>query len=250
MNRDEAKFILRAVHLGGEDIEDPQFHEALELSRKDPELGAWVADEQAIDARISKNFRTFQVPPELKCQLLAARKIIQERAWWQRPAWLSAAACLLVVLSLGGWLLASGPQPRFTEFRSFVASSAAQVDHLDVLSTNLVQLREWLIEQKAPGDFVVPTGLIGMQSVGCRKLNWKGQSVSLVCFKVDGVGTVHLFVIDRSTLHNLAANPNPQFATSGNGVATASWSNDKSVFVLAGKVDQRELKRLLTDVSV
>jgi hypothetical protein len=121
---------------------------------------------------------------------------------------------------------------------------------LDVLSTNLVQLREWLIEQKAPGDFVVPTGLIGMQSVGCRKLNWKGQSVSLVCFKVDGVGTVHLFVIDRSTLHNLAANPNPQFATSGNGVATASWSNDKSVFVLAGKVDQRELKRLLTDVSV
>ena len=248
MNRDEAKFILRAVHLGGEDIEDPQFHEALELSRKDPELGAWVADEQAIDARISEKFRTFHVPPDLKSQLLAARKIIQVRAWWQRPAWVSAAACLLVVLSLGGWWLHSARPPRFGEFRTFVSDSAAQIDHLDLLSTNLVHLREWLSERNAPGDFVVPTGLVGMPSVGCRKFNWEGQSVSLVCFKVDGVGTVHLFVINRSTLH-VPANPNPQFATSGNGVATASWSNNQSVFVLAGKVDQKELKRLLTGVS-
>jgi hypothetical protein len=250
MNRDEAKFILRSVHPGGEDIEDPQFKEALELSRKDPELGAWVAQEQAIDTRISQKFRNFRVPPDLKGQLLAARKIIPMRNWWQRPVWVSAAACLVVVLSLGAWLLFSAPQPRFAEFRTFVAGTAAQLDHLDVLSTNMAALREWLVDQNAPGDFVVPTGLVGMPSVGCRKFNWKGQPVSLVCFKVDGVGTVHLFVIDRSNLHNLPVDLNPKFTTNGNGVTTASWSNNKCVYVLAAKVDERELRRLLTDASV
>ena len=249
-NRDEAKFILRSVHLGGEDIEDPQFKQALDLSRKDAELGAWVAQEQTIDARISQKFRNFHVPPDLKGQLLAARKIIPAPAWWQRPVWVSAAACLVVVLSLGAWLLSSASQPRFAEFRTFVAGTAAQIEHLDVLSTNLVALREWLVNQNAPADFVVPTGLVGRPSVGCRKFNWKGQPVSLVCFKVDGVGTVHLFVIEGANLHNLPADLNPKFTTDGNGVTTASWKNNNRVYVLAAKVEERELRRLLTGASV
>lgn len=249
MNREEAKFILRSVQLDGEDVDDPQFHEALELSRKDRELCAWVAREQAIDARISEKLKTFPVPPDLKTQLLAVRKIIPVRAWWQRPAWVSAAACALLVLSFGFWLFYSEPGRGFTEFRTFVAVSTAQLDHLDVLSTNIVQLREWLTQQDAPGDFVVPTGLVGMPSVGCRKFNWKGRSISLICFKADGVGTVHLFVIERSTLHHAPPDSNATFATSSYGVATASWSNGRRVYVLAGKVEQRELRRLLAGVS-
>jgi hypothetical protein len=118
------------------------------------------------------------------------------------------------------------------------------------VSTNLVALREWLVDQNAPGDFMVPTALVGRPSVGCRKFNWKGQPVSLVCFKVDGVGTVHLFVVDRSNLHNIPADLKPRFTTDRNGVTTASWRNNDRVYVLAAKAEERELRRLLTDTSV
>jgi len=249
MNQDEAKYILRAFHLGGQDVEDPQFQEALELSKRDPVLGDWFANEQAIDARVSRKLRAFPVPPNLKAQLLAARKTIPARAWWPRPVWMSAAACLLLVLALSGWLLTSAGQVQFSDLRAFVADSTAQLDHLDLSSTNLVEVRRWLLDRKAAGDFVVPTALKGMPSVGCRKFNWKGQSISLVCFKVDGVGTVHLFVIDHSSVHDAPADANPAFAVSGNGIATASWRNTKFVYVLAGKVDEGELRRLLNAAS-
>jgi len=244
MNRDEAKYILSVFHLGGQDVEDPQFREALELSKQDPVLGAWFANEQAIDARISQKFTAFPVPAELTTRLFAARKIIPARAWWQRPAWERAAACLLLVLVLSGWLLHSAGRPRFTEFRTFVADSAAQLEHLDLLSTNLAEVRQWLQERNAPSDFVVPAGIHGRPSIGCRKFSWNGRPIGLVCFKIDKVGTAHLFVMNRATLRH-APGANPEFALSNNGVATASWSKDQRIYVLAGKMDERQLRRLL-----
>jgi len=250
MNQDEAKYILRAFHLGGQNLEDPQFHEALDLSKRDPVLGDWFANERAIDTRISRKFSAFPVPPNLKAQLLAARKTIPARAWWQRPVWVSAAACLFLLVALSGWLLHSAGKVQFSDLRAFVVDSTAQLDHLDLSSTNLLEVRQWLLDRKAAGDFAVPAGLKGMHSVGCRKFNWKGQIISLVCFKVDGVGTVHLFVIDRSSLHNAPADANPAFQVNGNGIATASWRNTKFVYVLAGKLDEGELRRLLKAASV
>jgi hypothetical protein len=185
------------------------------------------------------------VPGELMTQLLAARKIIPVRAWWEQPAWVSLAACLMLILGLSGWLLHSAGQPRFTEFRTFVADSAAQLEHLDHLSPNLVEVRQWLQDRNAPSDFMVPAGLEGTPSIGCRKFSWNGRSISLVCFKIDNVGTVHLFVMNRSNLRHVPAGANPEFAVSNGGVATASWSNDQRVYVLAGKMDEKELRRLL-----
>ncbi len=245
MNRDEAKYILRAYHLGGLDVEDPQFQEALELSRHDPVLGAWFAKEQKIDIRVSEKFRSFPVPADLKTQLLAARKIVPLRPWWQRNVWVSAAACLMLGLGLSGWLFYSAGRPQFPEFRAFVADAAAHLEHLDLLNTNLVEVRQWLLDRNAPGDFVVPAGMKGSPSVGCRTFNWNGKTVSLVCFKIDSLGTVHLFVINRSSLHRVPPGQNPEFAVSTNGVTTASWSHDQRVYVLAGKVEEKELKRLL-----
>ena len=245
MNRDEAKYILRAYHLGGLDVEDPQFHEALELSKRDPVLRSWFDNEQEIDTPVSKKFRSLPVPPDLKTQLLAAHKIVPLRPWWQRNAWVAVAACLILVLALSGWLLNSSAKPRFGEFRSYVMDTTAQLEHLDFLSGNLVEVRQWLRDRNAPSDFVVPAGINGRPSIGCRRFNWNGQTISLACFKIDNLGTVHLFVINRSALRDLPDVAHPEFAVSNKGVATASWSNDKRVYVLAGKVDEKELRRLL-----
>ena len=63
MNRDEAKFILRACRPGGQDVEDPQFREALDLLKCDPVLAEWFGREQALDGRISEKFCAFPIPP-------------------------------------------------------------------------------------------------------------------------------------------------------------------------------------------
>jgi hypothetical protein len=126
-----------------------------------------------------------------------------------------------------------------------VADTAAGLDHLDLLSTNLVEVKQWLLARNAPGDFVVPPGLKGRPSIGCRTFSWSGQPVSLVCFNIDNFGTVHLFVIDRSILHNAPASIYPEFAVSDRGITTASWSNHNCAYVLASKQTKEDLRRLL-----
>ena len=245
MNRDEAKYILRAHHLGGQDAGDPQFHEALEMLKGDPALAAWFAQEQAIDTRLSEKFRSFPVPPDLSAQLLAARKVIRLPKWWQRPAWIGAAACIVLLAALAPMLLRSPQKLPFAEFRSYVADTTARLDHLDVLSTNLVEVRQWLQDRSAPGDFIVPGGLSGQPSIGCRRFEWKGQLVSLVCFRLENHGEVHLFVINRSGLRDAPVGASPAFAMNASGITTASWSNDRRVYVLASNQVEKELRRLL-----
>lgn len=245
MNRDEAKFILRACPPGGEPTDDPQLREALEMMERDPVLAGWFAQEQALDSRLSGKLRTFPVPPNLKGQLLAARKVMPPRAWWQRREWMAAAACVLLVAALAVLLLRSAGKAQFAEFRGYVADTTADLDHLDVASHDLTELRQWLQNRGAPSDFVLPASLSGRPSIGCRIFEWQGRQVSLVCFRMGEGHEVHLFVIDGARLRNAPAGTIPQFARMDHGISTAAWSNDRSVYVLATNAGEEELKRLL-----
>src|SRR5262245_46204661 len=186
MNREEAKYILRSYHLGGCDAEDPQFRDALETLKRDPELASWFEQEQAIDVNLSRKFTSFPVPPGLKSQLLAARKVVPRRAWWQRSVWITAAAaCVTLIAAIALLSIRSPGQRHFAEFQSYVTDTAARLDHLDIRTSNLTQIRQWLADHRAPENFVVPDGLNGKSTVGCRVFAWNGQKVSLVCFNLD-----------------------------------------------------------------
>jgi hypothetical protein len=43
MSIEDAKLILSAYRPGDQDADDPQFREALELTRHDPDLARWIA---------------------------------------------------------------------------------------------------------------------------------------------------------------------------------------------------------------
>jgi thiol-disulfide isomerase/thioredoxin len=74
MNIEEAKLILSAYRPDGQDAGDPQFQEALELMKHDPELDRWFAEAQAWDTRVADKLRqAASTPPELKSELLAQR---------------------------------------------------------------------------------------------------------------------------------------------------------------------------------
>ncbi|HXT40120.1 MAG TPA: hypothetical protein VN887_08860 [Candidatus Angelobacter sp.] len=245
MNRDEAKYILRAYHLGGQDADDPQFQEALGMVKSDPVLAKWFAHEQALDIRLSEKIRAFPVPPDLRTQLLAARKVIPLHVWWRPPAWIAvAAACAALMAAFTVFLLRPSGNRQFAEFRSYVADTTAKLDHLDLMSNDVDEVRRWLRDRSAPDDFVTPASLNGRPRIGCRVFEWKGQHVSLVCFRIEGGREAHLFVVDRATLRGAPNGTMPEFAMM-DGIATASWSKDRRTYVLATDAGEEELKRLL-----
>lgn len=247
MNNEEAKLILQAYRPGGQDANDPRFREALEQAQRDPELARWFANEQALDSRISTKVQAAIKPPaHLKSQLLAQRKIVRPVVWWKMPAWqLAAAACLALLVTLGGLWLNSNRSDGFGRYRSSMAEFVGhKLDRLDLMSHDVAEVRRWLSQKESHGNLVIPAGLDGLPSLGCRLLDWKGHKVSLVCFELENKQVAHLLVMDTAAFKD-APDESPVFNQVGD-VATASWSRDGKTYVVASKGgNQVDLMKLL-----
>jgi hypothetical protein len=247
MNNEEAKLILQAYRPGGQDANDPRFREALEQARRDPELARWFANEQALDSRISAKFnRSIRPPAHLKSQLLAQRKIVRPLAWWKKPVWqLAVAACLALIVTIATVWLKPAHSIGFVQYRNEMADFAGhKLDRLDLMSGDMAEVRRWLAQRESHGDLVLPAGLDGRPSLGCRLLDWKGHKVSLICFELKNRQVAHLLVVDSDAFKN-APPESPVFNQIGE-VATVSWSREGKTYVVASKGgNQLDLMKLL-----
>lgn len=244
MNREEAKYILHAYRPGGQDANDPQFREALELLKYDAELAQWFARELAFDSRIAARFQAVPVPPHLKSRLLAAGKVVSVPSRrWRTPAWFAAAAAVVLLLSAGAfWLVSRGNRP-FAEFREAMVQASLDMDpHVSVIDLDLGRARRWLADHGAHGDFSLPAGLRDHSNANCRVLDWRGNKISLLCFHLENGGHADLFVIPEDSVVDLLPSPAPHFARLGD-VTTATWRQDGYLYLLAGK--DSDLERLL-----
>ncbi len=247
MNNEEAKLILQAYRPGGQDANDPRFREALEQAQRDPELARWFANEQALDSRISGKLKaSLATPAHLKAQLLAQRKIVQSTVWWKQPVWqLAAAACLALLVTVAAVWFTSGRSEGFAKYRTAMTEFAGnKLDRPDLMSRDVTEVRRWLAQKESHGDLVLPVGLNGRPSLGCRLLDWKGHKVSLVCFELENKQVAHLLVVDSSAFRD-APTESPVFNQVGN-VATASWSRGGKTYIVASQeASQTELMKLL-----
>ena len=246
MNNEAAKLILQGYRPGGQDANDPRFREALEQTQRDPELARWFANEQTLDRQLSTKVRAaLRPPPHLKSQLLAQYKVIRPHAWWRMPVWQVAAACLALLATLGVlWLKPATPQT-FSAYLSEMADFAAhKLDRLDLMSRDVTEVRRWLAERDVHGDFVIPAGLEGRPSLGCRVLEWKGHKVSLICFELENKQVAHLLVVDSAAFADAPAD-SPVFKQIGD-MATVSWGRAGKTYILASKAgNQDDLLKLL-----
>ena len=233
MNNEEAKLILQAYRLGGQDANDPQFREALEQAQRDPDLARWWADERALETRVQAALKTaLQPPPRLKPALLALHKIVRPAAWW--PAWLAAAAALALLGVIAVFRLKPSAPPQFAAYRAAMADFAEhKLDRLDLMSHDMAEVRRWLDGQNAHGDLVLPAGLDGQPSLGCRVLEWHGRKVTLICFELPSHQIAHLLVVDRDAFPD-APTESPQLMQSKE-LATVSWSRGNITYLLVGK---------------
>lgn len=243
MNNQEAKFILQSCRHNGADASDPDLQEALEHARRDPEVGKWHAEEQAIDASVSRKLKAIPIPPHLKTNILAARKVAPAVAWWQQGTWIAAAACFVALAAFSAFLFYQTSGNSFTAFRAdMTAFLTTRLDRLDVDTSEEKTIRTWLASHRGHGDFVLPERVEELHKLGCRVLDWKGQKVTLLCFKLGGPQEVHLLVADRATFRQAPPEGSPQFEKSGAWM-TASWSHRDKVYLLAGVGDRGTLQK-------
>jgi len=246
MNNQEAKLILQAYRLGGQDAADPQFQEALEQLKRDPELADWFAHERIIETRVQAKIKdAVKPPPYLKAHLLALGKTARPVAWWRQPLWLAAAASmvLLGIVATIWWSRLSGQE--FASFRQAMVQNAMQTtNHVSFETHDLTKVQQWLQDHDMNANFDLPAALRGNSTEGCRVVDWRGRKVTMICYVFNGKDHLDLFVFDSTRFGGFTPSQTLTFAQT-EGCMTASWSRGNKTYLLATSGGEAVLRKYL-----
>jgi uncharacterized membrane protein YbaN (DUF454 family) len=243
LNSREAQQILLLYRPGTKDADDPQIAEALALARQDPALREWLEAHKTFQVQVREKMRGVPMPADLKERILAERKIIRLHRW-QQPAWLAAAAVVILLAVLSLFLLGDRRPDKFADYRDRMVRAALRNYKMDILSRDLQQVKSYSAQKGGPVDYTVPQALNKLPVTGGGVLNWRGHPVSMVCFDRGQQRMMFLFVIDKSALKKAPSSEAPELATV-NRLPTASWTANDKAYMLAGEESTEALKNYL-----
>jgi hypothetical protein len=221
----------------------------------------------------------FEGPPEeLKEQTLTVLKVEiagkpmavaaaggqpAEEVSMREQGWLKAAvaAVLLVLGAFVAFELTSssfGPregQGETIALRVLENEAIAEVVRQGIFPLQSGRLQEhqaWIRENNAPGFDLdeLPEGILEGKPVGCRIFMMGAARISHLCFDKDG-SRVHLAVLgsenlDPEDLEKLRKSGGTRCRQCSNtGVSVASWQGKDQIYLLLGKLKEKELRELL-----
>lgn len=241
MDSQQAKELL-LLHRPGIDREaDPDLEAALEQTKRDPELARWFEQHCAVQMAIRSKLKELTPPSGLYERILAGTKP-RKVALWRRPAFLAAAAAIGLLIAVASlWFSARGD---FSAYRDRMVRTALRDYRMNMVTKDLSQIRQYLEQHQAHGDYFLPRGLKKLPGEGCAILSWRGERVSLICFDSRPQTDLFLFIINRSALPDAPKSAQPQFRKV-NKLMTASWSLGDKTYLLAGRGDQEFLRKHL-----
>jgi hypothetical protein len=247
VNRSEAQRVLLLYRPGTAETGDPEVMEALDLARRDPELGRWFEQHRSFQKAMGARFREIEVPAHLRTSILAQAQtqeliVNRPRVWQRKPLWLAAAltvvfACLAVL-----WLRPH-PTNQFANYRARMVSGALREYQMDIKTNDMRMVRQDLASRGAPSDYVVPPGLERLRLTGGGRLTWRTNPVAMVCFDRGDRQMVFLFVLDRSAVKDPP--PTTPRLHKVNELLTASWTQGDKTYVLAGPEEAGFLQKYL-----
>ncbi len=245
MNRDQAKEILHGYRPGGGDASDPFFAEALEMTKHDPELGRWFAEQQTFDGAVARALRKQIAPAELRAQILQQPS---SRRWWERsmrPAELALAASIVFLVALGGFWMRERHE-QFSKLRDDVIEQTWNGKrHVDLETSSLAEIRRFITANDLRGDFKLPPELAVMRARGCSLLTVDGHKVPFICY-ADGGRHFHLAIMDNKVCPNPPLGGTPDFAQ-WNKWSTTTWTRDETTFVFTGMRPLEFVKKFRKD---
>ena len=245
MDSRQAKEILMRYRSETTEGADPEFAQALEQARRDPELGRWFAEHRAFQTAIREGFKQLHVPADLKDRILAEYRPAAIVVRWWRPAFPALAAAAAIALLIGLVFFRSQPEDKsFASFQNRVVRTAQRGYVMDITTSNLTEIRQYLAAREALADYVLPAPLEKLPGEGCAVLRWRNNKVSMICFDAGQRNDLYLFVAGRSDLPDAPSGVEPQFTRIGK-LTAASWSAGDKTYVLAGRGDEQFLRPYL-----
>ncbi len=243
MNLDRARELLLLYRHETGSTPDPDTAAALALLDEDKLLGEWYERERAFQQAFREQLRNTPVPPDLRERILAGSKVAVLPSWWRRPSWLATAAAIVLLLGLGLWELRRDVPDRFAHFRARMVATVLREYQMDIRTNSMEAVRGFLADHGAPSDYDVPQGLRNLQLTGAGLLQWRSHPVSMICFDRGGGSMVYLFVTPRTAARD-APDQSPVIARV-NRLTTASWSQGKDTYLLAGDGTEESVRSFL-----
>jgi hypothetical protein len=207
ITNESAKFVLNAYRPNGADAQDPVFRDALEQAARDPELAAWFKEQRSFDSLIASKLAEFQPPATLYSTILAG---LANRSPIRRFNFRPLLA-LAAVLAVSGMILL----PRYMESVSqsklieqyqrsnLTMLSSTPTPNLDLVTAEFSRTQAYLVEMNAPCIPSLAGSLLDLPTAGCKTLHWKGQELSLTCFRLPSGQLLHVFVIDERAFRSI-----------------------------------------------
>ncbi|MEO5753472.1 MAG: hypothetical protein ABIR38_02070 [Chthoniobacterales bacterium] len=245
MDEPQARLILQAYRPGSEE-NDPEAAEALQMAERDPALGRWLAEEQEFDRAMAAHLEAIPAPFGLKTRILAqgSPAAVESRPWSWAVKLAGVAALLFLLVQIASFFRPPPPPSAGVgDYASEMVSFIRLSPPLEMASDDLGAIKKWLAKEDiAPPD--VPQRLADLRPAGCRILSFRGQKVTLICFKRDDAGLAHLFVVDRTAMPQMKPGDKPVLRQEGDW-ATATWVEKDSVYLVAAEGGPADVQRFL-----
>jgi len=234
------------------DADDPQIAEALALAGQDPELAQWLEQHCARQNEVRQKFRRITAPAGLLEQIVSEQRARETIIYWRQGAMLLAAAAMVAILiGLPFWLRPHvNDGASFATYATQMAATALRGYGMDVITNDPGQIRNYLAQNHAPADYVLPASLQKAAVAGCAIENWQGKTISMLCFRTGQPlaggqqSDLWLFVTDQASVADAPAGATPQF-TQISRLATASWNQNGKIYMLGTTADESVLRKFL-----
>jgi hypothetical protein len=247
VNRDEAKKIL-LLYRAEADADGPQIAEALALAKMDAELSRWFEEHRAAQNALREKFQQILPPAGLKEQIIS-EQAARNKIIFRPMNFALATAAMIVALAIlaAFWFRSPVNDNTFSIYKNRMAGVALRGYVMDLTTNNPAGIRDYLAQNHAPADYVLPAALEKTAMTGCAIESWQDKKVSMICFNTGKSGAqsdVWLFVVDRNSVKGAPPAASPQFAKV-NQLVTASWTQDGKLYFLGMKGDQQTLQKFL-----
>lgn len=255
MNRDEAKRILAAHRHTPDESNDPEFSEAVESARTDPELGEWLAREKAFDDILANELLGMEPPADLKERILSGERLPSPPS--RQHHWLLASLSLAAVIAMAAYVdLVPKNRSREKQLAEWQTAALDELGNLvggkdpfDHVSASPAELQKWLASASAPSPEELPGALEKAASLGCKTIYINHIPVSIICFHATPKQLAHLVTAPEKSLTNPPPENGPAYTQKGEWM-TASWSEHGQSFMLVMRgASKEELRDLLTQAK-
>jgi hypothetical protein len=252
MNKDEAKFLLRAFRPKSPDAQDPLFAEPLKAAQNDPELCAWLKSEEAFDATIAQKLRETQPPEGLEEAILAGVRASQLHRprrtvspWW---IGLAVAACLALA-AVTTYQLSHHGRPGAQQFAA-MAMNDLENFHFQHEGNppKLAPLLAEFASTPLPLPAHLKVNLDQLAKDHCRMVNFAGWQGYEICFQREGVW-FHLYAGHADGLKSIAdAHAAGSNVFSKGKLSATTWRDGNVAYALVTRSDL--LPPVLATISV